>query len=582
MSGPSPLQQPNPHESDQAAPKSAAMAVAMVILANVAAIGYIFWTGGSASEPVIAMVTTTARAGSPAPKVDNAGALDQAGGFDDDDWVDEPIRVFNEVDLPSIETTRALYSNNCAICHGAEGRGDGAVSDRLIPPPRDFVATPFRYAAEWADENHLIADLERTVRQGVPRSAMPAFGGVLREQEIAGLARYILALRDEEQVYVPEALADVGARPPLTTELVRRGEELYTSLACVTCHGETGAGDGPNAESLVDFQQRPVRPADFTSGLYKTGQRSEDLVRAMLRGVPGTPMVAYEGVLLVENDTDEESYNTIDAWALAAYIRTLAPSAPPPGLSSGAHIPVVPALADGMLTDPIHPAWIGVVPAPLRVNPLQQHHEEISHVEVRAVATDQQIAICVEWTDSTPSLLDGTDERHPDGLAVIFGIGDALSAVQAMAMETNETEPGTNEWWWDASRQYACVGGDPSASQIDQPEVLRSRPLVVLGPGLPAPESPAPTDSAPSCEIIESNGMRPQAPESQGARTSAAWINGVWRVVVVRSLNTDSAADVQLEAADRIPISIAVWDGAVGDRLSAMAVSSWHWIERTP
>ncbi len=559
------------------------MAVAVVILANAAAMIYIIWTGRSDSEPVIAMVTTMAREGARAPTVDNTGVMDQAGGFDDyDDSVDETIPVFNDVDLPGIEATRALYSNNCATCHGPEGRGDGVVADRLIPPPRDFVATPFRYAAEWADKNHLISDLERTVRQGIPRSAMPAFGGVLQEEEIAGLARYILGLRDEEEVYVPEALADVGARPPLTTELVARGAELYTSLGCVTCHGESGFGDGPNAASLVDFQQRPVRPADFTTGLYKSGQRSEDLVRAILRGVPGTPMVSYEGILLVENDTDEESYNTIDAWALAAFIRTLAPSTPPPGLSSGAHIPVVPALAVAMLTDPTHPAWIGVDPIPLRVNPLQQHHEEISHVNIRAVATDQQIAICAEWNDPTPSLLDGIDERHPDGLAVMFGIGDALSAVQVMAIETNETEPRTNEWWWDASRHYACVGGDLSASQIDGSEVLRSWPMVVLGSGIPSPESPAATGGALSCEIIESNGMRPQAPESQGARASAAWINGVWRVVVVRSLNTDNAADVQLESADQIPISIAVWDGAVGDRLSAMAVSSWHWIERTP
>ena len=40
-----------------------------------------------------------------------------------------------------------------------------------------------------------IAALERTINQGVPRSAMPGFGGVLTESQIAGLARHVLELR---------------------------------------------------------------------------------------------------------------------------------------------------------------------------------------------------------------------------------------------------------------------------------------------------------------------------------------------------------------------------------------------------
>jgi len=566
----------------------ATLAVLTVLLANIGAVSYILWAGRAGDAAVFtpeSMVVTSSDTPNATPTVDNTADSGSDDEYDDeyDDWVDEPIRVINTIDLPTAEETRALFVRNCASCHGAEGRGDGPASEHLIPRPRDFVESPFRYAAEWAGEDHIIADLERTLHEGVPRSAMPAFGGVLSEEEIAGLARYVYGLRDKEQVVVPEASADVGVRPPLTVNLVKRGKELFTTLACVTCHGETGAGDGVNAKSLVDFQQKPVRPADFTSGLFKSGPRSEDLVRSILRGVPGTPMVSYEGILLVENDTEEESYNTLDAWALVAYIRTLAPATTPPGIPSGARITAGPALDKAMLTDPIHPAWLGVESKPLRVNPLQSRHEELSHVNIRAVRSDDEISICIEWEDSTLNPLNGSDDRHPDGMAVMFGLTESPSAVQVTSVETNDTEPAINEWRWGADKQYTCAGGDSSNPEIDY-GVLGVLPFFVLDAEKKNATTGINSETAASteCFVVESNGMAPQPPEQQGAKASAAWIDGVWRVVITRSLKTDDTMDVQFTNERRIPISIAVWNGAEGDLLSAMTVSSWHWLELTP
>ena len=93
-----------------------------------------------------------------------------------------------------------------------------------------------------------------------------------------------------------------------------------------------------NADGLVDFLGRPVRPADFTAGIFKTGQTPEDLCRTVLSGVPGTPMVAYESVLAQDNDDEQESVNTMDAWAVVAYIRSFARQPKPSGAASGAAI----------------------------------------------------------------------------------------------------------------------------------------------------------------------------------------------------------------------------------------------------
>jgi DMSO reductase family type II enzyme heme b subunit len=565
-----------------------APAALIFLMANIAAVAYVFWLGSASNAttifPAVLQIEKESEAKKPSSVVNDSASQEDSVEEDDeeyyDDWVDEPIRVVNEVELPSLEVIQDLFRRNCASCHGIEGRGDGQAAQFLIPRPRDFVGSGLRYAAEWAEEDHIIGDLERTLREGVPRSAMPAFGAVLSELEIAGLAKYVYDLRDRDQIVASDAIVDVGVRPPLTVELVDRGKELFATLACTVCHGESGAGDGENAMSLVDFQGNPVRPADFTTGLFKSGQRSEDLVRTILRGIPGTPMIAYEGILLVENDTEEETYNTIDAWALVAYIRTLAPRVPPVGISSGANIIAQPALAEEMLLNPIHPGWLGVEPVSLRVNPLQVRHDELSHVEVRAVVSGNQVAICMEWGDSTFNLLEGSGDLYPDGLAVMFGLDDSPSAVQVSTVATESDDFIINEWRWSADRQYGCVGGDVSAFQVNQ-DLLIKAPFLLL-------RSPADDvayrdqwnwDDAERCNVVESNGMTPQQKGSQSATASAAWINGVWRLVITRELQTEDTSDVQFEVNKRIPISIAVWNGAQGEEISAMSVSSWHWLE---
>lgn len=84
----------------------------------------------------------------------------------------------------------------------------------------------------------------------------------------------------------PAAAQDSGA-----------GREIYTKR-CVWCHGERGLGDGPSAVGMLP------RPRDFTIADYKIrstphGQlpTDEDLFRVVARGLPGTPMPAWEKIL---------------------------------------------------------------------------------------------------------------------------------------------------------------------------------------------------------------------------------------------------------------------------------------------
>lgn len=68
-----------------------------------------------------------------------------------------------------------LYAANCASCHGKAGEGMGAVFPALAG-------------------NDALADADfviRTVLNGVPGTAMPAFGGRFSDEEVAAVVSYV-------------------------------------------------------------------------------------------------------------------------------------------------------------------------------------------------------------------------------------------------------------------------------------------------------------------------------------------------------------------------------------------------------
>jgi len=70
---------------------------------------------------------------------------------------------------PAWQRAEALYAAQCASCHGAEGRGDGAAGAALEPPPTDFTDAGRR-------AQRSLYGLYNTITLGVPETGMEAFG----------------------------------------------------------------------------------------------------------------------------------------------------------------------------------------------------------------------------------------------------------------------------------------------------------------------------------------------------------------------------------------------------------------------
>ncbi len=82
--------------------------------------------------------------------------------------------------VASRQRGEALYEQNCAVCHGVAGRGDGPAAGSLpVPPANLFEMAP----------RHTDGDIAWKIVNG--RNAMPAWEGVLETAQIWDLVNYL-------------------------------------------------------------------------------------------------------------------------------------------------------------------------------------------------------------------------------------------------------------------------------------------------------------------------------------------------------------------------------------------------------
>ncbi len=199
----------------------------------------------------------------------------------------------------------AVYASHCAICHGPEGRGDGEAADRFTAAPRNFVDGVYRFRSTSSGKLPTDDDLRRSVVQGLGGTAMVPQNH-LSEAEVEAVIAYIKDLSPRFAKEGPPKAMKLPARSPKTDRSLQRGREVYLEAGCANCHGERGAGDGASAPDLS------IAPTNLTRHPLNVGSTAEDIVRAVVTGLNGSPMPSYH--LL---------YDDPDMWALGYYVESL-------------------------------------------------------------------------------------------------------------------------------------------------------------------------------------------------------------------------------------------------------------------
>jgi len=165
-------------------------------------------------------------------------------------------------------------------------------------------------------------DLWRTVTRGIRGTSMPSWHMLPDKVRIAVIQyiKYELAVDlsdpDEPYRYFVEEPAEapiyIGQPPEASEEFVAHGKEVWQQAKCWECHGDSGKGDGEKAAGLENDLGFPIRPADLTSGQFKSGPSVKDIFRTVTTGLSGTPMPSFG-----------DSFSEEERWALSYFVLSL-------------------------------------------------------------------------------------------------------------------------------------------------------------------------------------------------------------------------------------------------------------------
>jgi cytochrome c oxidase cbb3-type subunit 3 len=169
-----------------------------------------------------------------------------------------------------------LYTQNCAACHGAEGRGGASIA----------LANPVYLAI--VDE----ATMHNVVANGVHGTSMPAFaqsaGGMLTDRQIEVITSGIFSRWGSNHVLD-------GANPPSYAAKadgnINRGQLVFGTY-CASCHGSEGGGTRKGSAITNDSFLALVSDQGLRT-IVITG-RSELGAPDWRGNVPGHPMTDQE------------------------------------------------------------------------------------------------------------------------------------------------------------------------------------------------------------------------------------------------------------------------------------------------
>ncbi len=348
-------------------------------------------------------------------------------------WVVPSRPAAAERPSPDLQAGQAAYTQSCARCHGATGKGDGLDAARFYPRPRDLELGVYKFRTTISGTPPTDEDLFHTVTNGLPGSNMPDWRH-LDEETRWQLVYYLKSLSSIFEEVEPEPV-DLGDDPGPTRADLEQGTAVYKTLGCAACHGAAGRANGPSAAGLVDDWEMPIRSANLTQGWsYRGGREPRDIMTRLIAGIDGAGMPSYA-----------EAVSPEEAWHLAYYVASLQEPANWNMIAHPLH------LAGALPERPDDPRWEQAAQSDVRVRNVVtaagewKHPPTVTAVAFRAVYNDEAVAFRVSWDDPTQET-----DTAPDGRALMLKPSEAVGDTVTLQAWPYSGAPSLDACYWSA------------------------------------------------------------------------------------------------------------------------------------
>jgi len=443
-----------------------------------------------------------------------------------------------------------IYAQRCTGCHGEEGDGLGPAAERLNPPPRDFTLGMYKFKSSGFDDflpND--DDLLRMIRDGMAGTAMPGWGDVLSDQDMADLVVYIKTLAGYAEDERPNQQIDYGTQVASGTESVQIGKQLFLDKdRCSECHGTEGKGDA--VKSLKDDNGDRTWPRNLTKPwTYRASNDPRDIYSRVSTGIPGTQMPSFADPI------SDKLLSIEERWHVANYVSSLAKTdmivRPENTVVKAARLPAnLPLTPDDSAWEQAQTSTFFLVPQLLAEKRLFKPSNDT--ISIRALYNEEEIAFLLEWDDRTRSIPgDETAEKIADGQIFEDSIAIQLPLDIPLGMEKpyfgmGDPNHAVNIWQWKSG----------TTVEPEKVNLINARGIE---------------------DIEQRDAAR------AGVQATGMYRNGTWRVVISRALVTSNAEqDIQFFEGRFIPLALAAWDGSNGESESRHTMTTWYWLLLKP
>ena len=455
--------------------------------------------------------------------------------------------------VETITAGKIIYEKKCYYCHGIKGDGNGSVSPRLDPKPRDFTTNEYKIRSTQLSELPTDEDIFRIITSGIEGTAMPSWK-TLSEEDRWQVIDYIKTFNKGFLNNKCEEI-EIAKEIPETSETINNGEKLFREAKCFLCHGNKGRGDGKITVTMNTEWNMPYKARDLTKRwLFKGGNSTGDIYRTISTGFNMTPMGTYKEYL-----SDEER------WHLAHYVRSIS-------REMKSKVVIESGFIEGEIPfSPDDTLWINAessempLAGQILIKP-SLWNPSINSVMIRSLYNKDNIAFLLEWNDRTNRQV----ETFTDAIALEFPVKIPAGAGKpSFAMG-------------DSGKQVYILRWE-AHHQSDLKNILLAPKQE--GTGQKNSKEKTGRDQI----VIEEYNARghkaliKQHAESQVTRGIGHWENGRWRVLISRPLFSVDKSDTQFEKGKLIPLALAAWDGSNGQYGGLKSISPWYYITmKTP